>query len=63
MATPCCVPRNVSRCDCLNNLTTFPFVREAMAAGNLSLHGWYLNIFEGALEVWNPDTETFERLS
>ncbi len=47
----------------LDNLTTFPFVREAMAAGDLSLHGWYLNIFEGALEVWNPDTETFERLS
>ncbi len=24
----------------LDNLTTFPFVHEAMAAGNLSLHGW-----------------------
>ncbi len=47
----------------LDNLTTFPFVREAVAAGNLSLHGWYLDIFEGTLEVWNPDTETFERLS
>jgi carbonic anhydrase len=47
----------------LDNLTTFPFVRAAMAAGNLSLHGWYLNIFEGALEIWNPDNETFERLS
>jgi len=47
----------------LDNLSTFPFVREATAAGNLSLHGWYLNIFEGALEVWNPDTGTFEQLS
>jgi len=47
----------------LDNLTTFPFVRAAMAAGNLSLHGWYLNIFEGALEIWNPDNETFERLN
>jgi carbonic anhydrase len=47
----------------LDNLTTFPFVRDAMAAGKLSLHGWYLNIFEGALEVWNPDAETFEQLS
>ncbi len=46
----------------LDNLTTFPFVREAMAAGDLVLHGWYLNIFEGALEIWNPDTATFERL-
>ncbi len=47
----------------LDNLTTFPFVREAMAAGDLSLHGWYLNIFDGALEIWNPGTEAFERLS
>ena len=47
----------------LDNLTTFPFVRDAMTAGKLSLHGWYLNIFEGALEVWDPDTKTFERLS
>ena len=47
----------------LDNLTSFPFVREAMAAGRLSLHGWYLDIFEGTLDVWNPDTETFERLS
>ena len=46
----------------LDNLTTFPFVREAVAAGDLRLHGWFLNIFEGALEAWNPDTETFERL-
>ena len=47
----------------LENLATFPFVREAMEAGNLNLHGWYFNIFEGALEIWNPDTGTFERLS
>jgi len=47
----------------LDNLTTFPFVREAMAAGDLVLHGWYLNIFEGCFEICNPDTETFERLS
>ena len=47
----------------LDNLTTFAFVREAMAAGKLSLHGWYLNIFEGALEIWNPDTGNFEQLS
>ena len=47
----------------LENLTTFPFIREAVAAGNLRLHGWYLNIFEGALEIWNADSETYERVS
>jgi carbonic anhydrase len=47
----------------LDNLTTFQFVRDAVAAGDLSLHGWYLNIFEGALEIWNPDSQTFEQVS
>lgn len=47
----------------LENLTTFPFVRAAVAAGELSLHGWYLNIFDGVLESWNADTGTFERES
>ena len=47
----------------LDNLATFPFVREAVEAGTLSLHGWYLNIFEGDLELWNADAGAFERLS
>ncbi len=47
----------------LDNLTTCPFVRDAVAAGELSLHGWYLNIFEGVLEIWNPDAEIFERVN
>ena len=46
----------------LDNLATFPFVRGAMATGSLQLHGWYLDIFEGALEVLNPDSEAFEPL-
>ncbi len=47
----------------LENLATFPFVREAVAAGDLRLHGWYLDLHEGALEAWSPVTESFERLS
>lgn len=46
----------------LDNLTTFPFIRTAVAAGDLSLHGWYLDLFEGTLEGWSPDTETFDQL-
>ncbi len=46
----------------LENLATFPFVQEATAAGKLTAHGWYLNIFDGELETWNPATETFDRL-
>ncbi|MCW8836158.1 MAG: carbonic anhydrase [Rhodospirillales bacterium] len=43
----------------LENLTTFPFVNEAVAAGDLELHGWYLNIFEGVLEGWDPAKGAF----
>jgi carbonic anhydrase len=47
----------------LDNLTTFPFVRNAVASGTLSLHGWFLDIFKGELDFWNPVNETFDTLS
>ena len=43
----------------LDNLTTFPFIREAVSAGELTLQGWYLNIFDGALEIWDPAGKRF----
>jgi len=46
----------------LENLTTFPFVRKALSAGGLTLHGWYLDIYDGTLDGWTPETETWERL-
>jgi len=50
-------------CLSLENLSGFPFIRDAVATGKLQLHGWYLDIFDGALEAWNPESETFERLA
>ena len=44
----------------LDNLTTFPFIRESVSAGELTLQGWYLNIFDGALEIWNPEGKRFK---
>ena len=44
----------------LDNLTTFPFIREAVSAGELTLQGWYLNIFDGALEIWDPEGKRFK---
>ena len=35
----------------LENLWTFPFVREAVAAERLSLHGLWFDIAEGVLEA------------
>lgn len=46
----------------LDNLTTFPFIQKALATGDLTLHGWYLNIYDGTLDAWNPETDTYEGL-
>jgi carbonic anhydrase len=37
----------------LNNLLTFPFVREAVDADELTLHGLWTDIGEGSLEVFD----------
>ncbi len=44
----------------LDNLMTFPFVREAVEADRLSLHGCHNDIAEGGLKMLNPRTEEFE---
>lgn len=43
----------------LENLMTFPFVREAVENDRLSLHGLWNDISEGGLEAYDPETETF----
>ena len=46
----------------LKNLMTFPWVRERVAKGQLSLHGWYYNIGTGQLKYYNQLTGTFDVL-
>jgi carbonic anhydrase len=43
----------------LDNLMTFPFVREAAEAGNLSLHGCWMDIGEGTLLHYVPGRRAF----
>jgi len=43
----------------LENMTSFPFVAEAMEAGLLTLHGLWLDIGEGRLEQYSPGTAGF----
>jgi len=46
----------------LDNLMTFPFVREAVAAGRLRLHGWYFDLDGGALRGYDPAARRFVSL-
>jgi carbonic anhydrase len=44
----------------LENLMTFPWLAEKVAAGSLTLHGMWTDIGEGDLEYYSPATEKFE---
>ena len=44
----------------LENLMTFPFIRERVESGSLEIHGWYLDIAEGQLSHYNPANDQFE---
>ena len=46
----------------LSNLMTFPFVRQAVDDGELTLHGLWTDIGEGGLEWWDPKTEAFQAI-
>lgn len=43
----------------LDNLRTFPFIQEKIEAGKLEVHGWYLDIAEGELMAYDPNTKKF----
>ena len=46
----------------LTNLATFPYVAERLDAGDLTLHGIWTDIAEGALHGYDPDRGTFAPL-
>lgn len=47
----------------LENLTTFPFIRERLGAGSLRLHGWYFDLGTAELFRYDPLTSRFEPLA
>lgn len=46
----------------LENLQSFPFISERVAAGSLSLHGWYFDLAAGALLEYHPERGIFETI-
>lgn len=46
----------------LENLMTFPFIKDRLDEGSLCLHGLWTDIGEGGLEFYNPETETFKKV-
>jgi carbonic anhydrase len=46
----------------LDNLMSFPWIRERVEAGTLALHGWYFDIDAGELLAYSPATSSFAPL-
>jgi carbonic anhydrase len=44
----------------LENLMTFPSIRERVSDGRLRLHGWYIDIRSCALHIYDPIRQRFE---
>ncbi len=44
----------------LENLMTYPWIAQRVAAGTVHLHGWYFDIAEGDLLRYNPARNAFE---
>lgn len=43
----------------LENLMSFPFVKDSVEQDQLSLHGLWTDIGQGSLEYYNPETKAF----
>lgn len=47
----------------LANLTTFPWIRDKIAAGELALHGWHFDLDEGDLSCYDYGEKSWKRLT
>lgn len=47
----------------LNNLVTFPWVKQAILDKTLKIHAWHFDIGSGILKEYNTETEQFEALA
>lgn len=43
----------------MENLLTFPWIREAVEAEDLALHGWYFDLGSGELLQWDEEKDEF----
>ncbi|MCH9853148.1 MAG: carbonic anhydrase [Alphaproteobacteria bacterium] len=43
----------------LNNLTSFPWIKQRIDDGKLKIHGWYFSIDNGALSHYDPKSQNF----
>lgn len=47
----------------LANLLSFPWINERIVDGRLRIHGWRFDMTEGAMYVYVPEADRFEKIS
>ncbi|MDD3119617.1 MAG: carbonic anhydrase [Victivallales bacterium] len=47
----------------LENLLSFPWIRERVEAGQLTVHGWYFDLHRGELLAFDPEQREFVHLA
>ncbi len=47
----------------IDNLLTYPYVKERVENGALHIHGWYYNIENGNIDYYDPESYLFKPLS
>jgi carbonic anhydrase len=46
----------------LENLLTFPWIKESVEKNGMKLYGWYFSMHDGKLEEYNQDTGVFKSI-
>ncbi|MEA3523188.1 MAG: carbonic anhydrase [Campylobacterota bacterium] len=47
----------------IDNLLSYPYVKEAVNKGELHIHGWYYDIEYGNIDYYDPESYSFKPLS
>jgi carbonic anhydrase len=46
----------------MENLLTFPWIKDDVTSNKLKIHGWYFTMDDGKIQNYNNDTSSFEEL-
>ena len=57
-----CICSRKSLVKSLENLRSYPWVKERLAAGKLSISGWYFHLYDVSIEQYCEEDQTFKTL-
>ena len=46
----------------IENLMTYPDIKKRVTNSKLQIHGWYYDIKDGSIDIYNPYTKEYERM-